>query len=264
MIIDANTHVTESGQWFHTAHDASIARLRGEIEQAGIDLALVVPLPNTIDPDRQHTLLKGEEKMYSAETFIPASFTSVAEAVSAFQQRFSHRPATFVKFHNRFGQYHPEDERFLAVIDANDQLENPHVVGVCGLLHDRHTAYAVDPVIYFFNLAQRMHRSKLIIMHGSGTHILRLAEACRYLHHVFIDLSMTLTKYKNTSIAQDIRWICQHYDRRVIWASDFPESPIVQSLLDFEDVVGELSEEKRANILGLNIAKLLNIQIKGA
>lgn len=264
MIIDANTHVTESGEWFHTAHDASIARLRKEIAQAGIDLAMVVPLPRTIDPDRQRELLQGEEKMHSAETFIPASFDSAAEAVSAFQQRFSNRPTTFVKFHNRFGQYHPEDERFMAVIDANDQLENPHVVGVCGLLHDRNTAYAVDPVIYFFNLARRMKRSKLIIMHGAGTHILRLAEACRDLHHVFIDLSMTLTKYKNTSIAQDIRWICQHYDRRVIWASDFPESSIVQSLLDFDDVVGELSEEKRANILGLNIAQLLNIHIKGA
>jgi len=262
MIIDANTHITESGQWFQTPYDASIERLRDEIQRAGIDLALVVPLPKTIDPQRQQELLREEQHMFSAETFIPASFDSPEEAVKAFREKFAQRPTTFVKFHNRFGEYHPEDERFFAVIEANDQLETPHVVGVCGLLHDRHTTHAVDPVIYFFNLAKRMKHSKLIVMHGAGTHILRLAEACRDLHHVYIDLSMTLTKYKNTSIAQDIRWICHHYDRRVIWASDFPESSILQALLDFEDVVGEISDEKRANILGLNIARLLNLEPK--
>jgi hypothetical protein len=73
MIIDANTHITESGQWFQTPHDASIERLRDEIQRAGIDLALVVPLPKTIDPQRQQELLREEQHMFSAETFIPAS-----------------------------------------------------------------------------------------------------------------------------------------------------------------------------------------------
>jgi len=74
-------------------------------------------------------------------------------------------------------------------------------------------------------------------------------------------LSMTLSKYKSTSVASDIRWLCHHYDRRVIWASDFPEVSILQALRDFDEVVGEISPEKRANILGLNIAKLLDIAL---
>jgi predicted TIM-barrel fold metal-dependent hydrolase len=86
-----------------------------------------------------------------------------------------------------------------------------------------------------------------------------MAEMCRDLHHVHIDLSMTLSKYKNTSVANDIKWLCHHYDRRMIWASDFPEVSILQALHDFDEVVGPIAPEKRANILGLNIAKLLDI-----
>jgi len=83
---------------------------------------------------------------------------------------------------------------------------------------------------------------------------------CRDLHHVYFDLSMTLSKYKNTSVADDIKWLCHHYDRRMIWASDFPEVSIAQALRDFDEVVGPIAPEKRANILGGNIANLLELQ----
>jgi predicted TIM-barrel fold metal-dependent hydrolase len=136
------------------------------------------------------------------------------------------------------------------------------VIGVCGLLHDRHTRQAIDPAVYFFDLAQSMRNSHLIVMHGGGTRILQIAEMCRDLHHVHIDLSMTLSKYKSTSVAGDIRWLCQHYDRRIIWASDFPEVSVLQALNDFHFVVGDIEAEKKQNILGLNMAKLLEIEIR--
>jgi predicted TIM-barrel fold metal-dependent hydrolase len=104
-----------------------------------------------------------------------------------------------------------------------------------------------------------LRNTSLLIMHGGGTRILQMAEMCRDLHHVHIDLSMTLSKYKNTSVANDIKWLCHHYDRRMIWESDFPEVSILQALHDFDEVVGPIAPEKRANILGLNIAKLLDI-----
>jgi predicted TIM-barrel fold metal-dependent hydrolase len=72
---------------------------------------------------------------------------------------------------------------------------------------------------------------------------------------------MTLSKYKQTSVASDIRWLCHHYDRRMIWASDFPEVSIRQALIDFDEVVGPIAQEKRDNILGGNIVKLLDIAL---
>jgi predicted TIM-barrel fold metal-dependent hydrolase len=261
MIIDANVHITADGKWFTTPHDASLQRLRNCIEEAGIHAAVAVPLPGTIGNQEQAELIANDQKIIHACTFNPALYDNPVAAQSAFRGEFGDGKKRFVKFHNRFGKYHAADERFYAVVRANDELEVPMVIGVCGLLHDRNTPGATDPAVYFFNLAQTMHNSNLIIMHGGGTRILQMAEMCRDLHHVFIDLSMTLSKYKETSVAGDIRWLCHHYDRRIIWASDFPEVSIKQALNDFDEVVGPMAPEKRANILGLNIAKLLDIAI---
>lgn len=261
MIIDANVHITSDGKWFTTPHDASLQRLRICIEEAGIHAAVAVPLPGTIGNEEQAELIANDTKIIHACTFNPALYDSPESAQSAFRKEFGDGKKRFVKFHNRFGKYHAADERFYAVIRANDELDVPMVIGVCGLLHDRNTPGAIDPAVYFFNLAQTMRNSNLIIMHGGGTRILQIAEMCRDLHHVFIDLSMTLSKYKETSVASDIRWLCHHYDRRIIWASDFPEVSILQALQDFDEVVGALAPERRANILGLNIAKLLDIAV---
>lgn len=261
MIIDANVHITAHGGWFNTPHDASLTRLRACIEEARIDAAIAVPLPGTIGNDEQRQLIAGEKRIIHACTFNPAAHSTVEEAVRAYQLEFGDGHKRFVKFHNRFGKYHPNDERFFAVMKANDQLEVPMVVGVCGLIHDRYTAEAVDPTTYFFNLAQSLTRTTLLIMHGGGTRILQMAEFCRDLHHVYFDLSMTLSKYKQTSVAGDIRWLCHHYDRRMIWASDFPEVSIRQALIDFDEVVGPIAQEKRDNILGGNIVKLLDIAL---
>lgn len=259
MIIDANVHITLDGSWFHTPHDASLARLKKCIEEAGIDAAIAVPLPGTIGNHEQQQLIAGEPHIIHACTFNPAQYESSEAAAAAYRTEFGDGVKRFVKFHNRFGKYHPEDERFMAIVKANDELDTPMVIGVCGLLHDRNTPSAIDPLAYFFNLAQSMRNSSLIIMHGGGTRILQMAEMCRDLHHVYLDLSMTLSKYKGTGVAADIKWLCAHYDRRMIWASDFPEVSILQALRDFHEVVGELPAEKTANILGGNMQRLLGL-----
>jgi predicted TIM-barrel fold metal-dependent hydrolase len=261
MIIDANVHITPDGKWFTTPHDASVERLRACIEEAGIDAAIAVPLPGTVGNAEQEKLIASDKKIIHACTFNPALFDTPATAAAAFRSEFGDGKKRFVKFHNRFGKYAADDERFFAVMKANDEMPVPMVIGVCGLLHDRNTPSAVDPVLYFFNLAQMLSRTNLLIMHGGGTRILQMAEMCRDLHHVYIDLSMTLSKYKNTSVADDIKWLCHHYDRRMIWASDFPEVSIRQALIDFDEVVGPIAQEKRDNILGGNIVKLLDIAL---
>jgi len=259
MIIDANVHFTAHGGWFHTPHDASLARLKKCVKEAGVDAAIAVPLPGTIGNDEQRNLIAHEPQIIHACTFNPAEFQNTTDAAAAFLNEFGDGQKRFVKFHNRFGKYHPEDERFLAVVKANDDMEVPMVIGVCGLLHDRNTPSAIDPIAYFFNLAQTMRKSSLVVMHGGGTRILQMAEMCRDLHHVYFDLSMTLSKYKGTGVAADIKWLCAHYDRRMIWGSDFPEVSILDALNDFREVVGDLSAEKSANILGGNIQRLLGL-----
>ena len=262
MIIDANVHVSPDGRWFHTQHLASLERLIEEIQSSAINKAIVVPLPGVITNEQQRHLPAAQHPdLIHAYTFNPALYQDSATAVKAFQEEFSHLKTSFIKFHNRFGKYHPEDERFLAVMKANNEAAHPHVIGVCGLLHDRHTPSAISTEKYFFDLGKKFDATTILIMHGGGTRILQIAELCRDLHNVFFDLSMTLTKYAETSVAADIKWLCKHYDRRMIWASDFPEISPKIALDTFDMVCKDLDTDKRKNILGLNIAALLNIPL---
>jgi predicted TIM-barrel fold metal-dependent hydrolase len=259
MIIDSNTHITRDGKWFHTDHDASLARLSSDVSSSGIDAAIVLPLPGTISNQEQDEMLRGHKKLISCASFNPALYSSPFAAGDAFRKEFSARKKTIVKFHHRFGKYHPEDARFYEVLRVNESLSVPMVIAVCGLLHDRNIRSAVSTPVYFFNLAQQFSRTSFMIMHGGGTQILQVAEICRDLQQVHFDLSMTLSKYRNTSVSMDIAWLCAHYDRRMIWGSDFPETSPAQALIDFHETVGLISEEKKMNILGRNLARILDI-----
>ncbi|MBX7051881.1 MAG: amidohydrolase family protein [Flavobacteriales bacterium] len=259
MILDSNTHITRDGKWFHTIHDASLERLIHDVKLSGIDGAIVLPLPGTISNSEQHAMLQDQQQLISCSAFNPALYSSPYSAGEAFRKEFSNQKSTIVKFHHRFGKYHPHDERFMEVLRVNETLDTPMIIAVCGLLHDRNIREAVYMPGYFFNLAQRFFRTQILIMHGGGTQIMQVAEICRDLHHVFFDLSMTLSKYRNTSVSQDIAWLCAHYDRRMLWGSDFPETSPQQALEDFYATVGNIAEEKKKNILGDNIARLLGL-----
>lgn len=262
MIIDANVHVSADGKWFHTPHDATLEKLIQEIASCAVDKAIVVPLPGVITNEQQRLLpAANHPDLIHAYTFNPALFENPKAAVEGFKREFSQLKKSFIKFHNRFGKYPPNDERFMAVMQANNAATTPHVIGVCGLLHDRNTPAAVSTEQYFFDLGKNFPETTLLIMHGGGTRILQIAELCRDLHNVFFDLSMTLTKYSETSVASDIRWLCKHYDRRMIWASDFPEISPKIALETFDTVCMQLDTDKRKNILGLNIAALLDIHL---
>lgn len=258
MIIDANTHPTPHGKWFQTALDASAETLVADMKQCGVNAALVVPICNTLSTqEAKQAASEFPSRLVAAYTFNPADYTSPEKAIAEFNSTIAKYPFGMIKFHNRLGKYHPNDERFLAVLKANDQLQKPHVVGVCGLLNDRSVEHAIDPAIYFFGLAQQIKNTKLIIMHGGGSDLMRIVETCRDLHHVFFDLSMTISRYRGSSVEADIKWLCQRFDRRLIWGSDFPETLPSVALRDMLEVAGDIALEKMNNILGNNILSLL-------
>ncbi len=94
-------------------------------------------------------------------------------------------------------------------------------------------------------------------MHGTGAWIFKTAEMVRDLGNVYIDLSFTLSKYKNSSVGMDIKWLCNNFDRRLIWGSDFPEFGIKEALNDFYEISQNISSKKTENILGKNLLEIL-------
>jgi predicted TIM-barrel fold metal-dependent hydrolase len=258
MIIDANTHVTVSGSWFATDLDASVSRLLKSLDASGADKAMLVPLPGILtNAECRDIVAASSGKLIGAYTFNPGQWSSPLEAQDEFIKEFENQPRALVKFHNRLGKYHPMDSRFIKVLEANEQLSNPMAIGICGIIHDRNVNPGLDTATYFYNLAQQFKSTTLVVMHGGGPEILRIADMCRELHHLYLDLSLTVSRFRKSSVEADIRWLCQQFDRRLIWGSDFPEYEIGKSLDDIREIASGIEEEKLKNILGVNLLNIL-------
>ena len=259
MIIDSNTHPTTSGIWFNSTIDASLSRLLSEMQVSGIDRSVIVPLPGSMTNDEVRNMVAGcPESCINAYTFNPALYSTSSIAQSEFESSFSGLPRSIVKFHNRFGGYQPDDERFMTILKVNNSLKCPMVVAICGFLHNRNSSKHIDTAGYFFDLALKFPSTQFIIMHGGGCQILRIAEQCRDLQNVYIDLSYTLSRYRNSSVENDIRWLCEHFDKRLLWGSDFPEISVQRAWNDIIDLTSHISIEKRNRITGLNLLGILN------
>ena len=77
-----------------------------------------------------------------------------------------------------------------------------------------------------------------------------MAEAIRDCPNAFLDISFTLQRYRSSSIAADLRYLLNSFDRRVVFGSDFPEVSIGTALESFREIADGISPEKCANVLG--------------
>jgi predicted TIM-barrel fold metal-dependent hydrolase len=260
MIVDANAHISESGCWFQTDKAATIESLLESMQKAKIDKSVLLPLPGVINNEVVRSIEeKYPDQIIGGGVFNPALYNGPFCAVSAYYQEIIETKTKIVKFHNRLSGFGMEDERFLEVLKYNNNTKNPIPVAICGFFHGQTVSKSVVPPSYIFDLAQIITKTSLIILHGSGTWLLKTAEMVRSLKNVHLDLSFTVSQYKGTSIDSDIKWLCNNFDRRIIWGSDTPEFSQAIALKDFLDAVGNLNSNKLDNILGNNILSILSL-----
>ena len=152
-----------------------------------------------------------------------------------------------VKVHPRFGgpAFSSDEFRQLAACSASSQT----VLFVCTypfgparsrlgdhILDDLEQALADNPGL------------RLVLLHGGGPDLLRYAEFARANPaEVLIDLSLTLMKYRGSSIDLDIAFLVEMFDQRISFGSDYPwytPEEVAQRVAYF---VKDTSQEKAAN-----------------
>lgn len=260
MIIDANVHITPNGKWFESYHDASVENLLLEMKSANVTKSILVPFDGFIDDDFILDICeKYPDNFIPASSFNPANYDNVSEAQVAFIQKYQENTATakIVKFHNRLHKYDIEDQRFLSVLDINNQFKKPKIIFLCGLFFSKNTDVIKSPPVFIHQLSKKLNNTSIVIMHCGGSWCLPISEAVRDLPNVYMDLSYTLSTYKQSSVWLDLKHLVTNFDKRLIWGSDFPEINIQQALNDFFELTEHLSLEKKENILFRNITHLL-------
>lgn len=97
---------------------------------------------------------------------------------------------------------------------------------------------------------------KIVLAHGGVTSIMEYSLWVRHNKNILLDLSFTLQKYNNSSLALDLNYLAEHMDERICFGSDLPDI----KTNDFEESLGffsKISEPKKENIYTKNIKKFL-------
>jgi predicted TIM-barrel fold metal-dependent hydrolase len=102
---------------------------------------------------------------------------------------------------------------------------------------------------------------KLVLLHGGGVRLLEFAEFVRFNENVLLDLSLTIMKYKGSSLDMDIKFLLDNFDRRICLGSDHPEYSISDVLIRIDTLSDELklSKVKLDNIAYNNLNNLLGM-----
>jgi len=97
---------------------------------------------------------------------------------------------------------------------------------------------------------------KMVLAHGGVTSIMEYSLWVRHNKNMLLDLSFTLQKYNNSSLALDLNHLAENMDKRICFGSDLPDI----NRNDFEESLGffnKVDESKKENIYSENIKRFL-------
>src|SRR6202035_2946647 len=90
-----------------------------------------------------------------------------------------------------------------------------------------------------------------------GSQVLAVSEVVAAHPNLVLDLSFTLHRYAGSSVDDDLRFLLRTFDRRMIVASDFPESEPLATRDRVHQLCEGLDPAKPANVLSANLERLL-------
>jgi predicted TIM-barrel fold metal-dependent hydrolase len=258
VTIDSLVHVTSDGRWFQTNLDASTDTLMRQMDQAGVERAVVVPLAGYISNDFViSTCSRYPVRLIPGASFNPAVCPSPEQAVRHLREELKNRAYAVLKLHPRLHQYDPLDPRCLAVLAEISTWEDPPAIWMDTLLYFRGGVLRRPLVDSIHAIVSGHPALKFVLLHAGGSWVLQLAEAVRDCPNSFLDISFTLKRYYGSSLWADLRYLVQTFDRRLLFGSDFPEISIPDAVNLFKELTAGLNPDKAANVAGRNLEALL-------
>lgn len=261
MILDSLTHVTSDGKWFGTEFDASEAELLRQIDQSNTQRAVLVALAGHIENQFVLEVCKRHpERLIPCASFNPAAHADPGSARSAALAELGGREFKALKLHPRLNHYDPLDPRCLATLEEISTWKYPLPIWLDTLFYYRGGSLRKPLVDTIHEIVSRFSTLPFVLLHGGGSWILQVAEAIRDCPNAFLDISFTLHRYRSSSIATDVRYLVNTFDRRLVFGSDFPEVGIGSALGAFREIANGLPAEKCHNVLGINLSRILSLE----
>jgi predicted TIM-barrel fold metal-dependent hydrolase len=256
MIIDGLTHITKNRVWVYKNYDASLERLLREMSKAQVDKAVLVGNPPLNDNDFVLEVYhKYPNKFIPVAAFNPKGLNDkqIEMEISTFKQQ----GFMGIKIHPRFcglSLDSTEIDKVLKIAGKHDL-----VCFIC-TLHRPPSAPLKRPLYdVIHEICENNKKTRIVLVHGGYYELLPTSEIIRSYENVLLDLSLTLPRFAGSSIGQDIKFLFNTFEKRIVLGSDFPEytfSDIYKSLrlldISVEDFIG-------VGPFGENLMRFFNI-----
>ncbi len=256
-ILDAHVHLTPDGAWYGTGLDASEARLLREMDQAGVERALLVPAPGAggngfvAEVCRRHP-----DRLAGLAMLDPEGGEGGEPLAERARRALEDLGAKGFKVHPRAQNLDPNDPRLAPLMETAAAWGVPVMfctyLGACQVPLQRLTPLCYD------QLAKRHPRTTIILAHAGVQRVLDAYFVAKANPNVYLEISHVLAYLQGTSAWQDLVWVCDKLDQRVIFGSDFPEVSLPAYTELVREALAARSSCDLAAVMGGNLARLVS------
>lgn len=251
MIFDSLTHATKDGIWFNTTYDCSFEKLTQELDKHNVDQAILSGLTTSGVNDFIINLAKTDDRLY------PVPMISKVDdfKLNAEVKRFVEHGVGAIKFHPRFAQSCLSSKLFKTCVELCRKYQL--TMFVCTVPYYDNGAKGLDFIKELHEIILNNQDIKFVLLHGGYNQLLNLAESVRGIENCIVDLSATIVRFKNASVGLDVKYLFEHFEKRLCIGTDFPE-------YDYDDVGEALehlglawSSAHDSGVLGGNLERFL-------
>jgi predicted TIM-barrel fold metal-dependent hydrolase len=255
LFFDSLTHASRRGEWLEdNRFDARLSRLLGEIEQVKPYRACLVNIAGYSDNEELRAIAAEHRELFVPIAGFDPSDHSAAESIEPELARLAEQNFAGIKLHPRLNDYDPLDPRCLQTI--NDAGRHGLVVFLDTLFRQR-TRVVDHPANIIDRIAYACADTKIVLLHGAAGAMLDIYETVRMRANLLLDTSFTLMRYAGSSLDADMRFVFKTLDQRATVGSDFPEYSLRDARQRVADLLRDLPETKRHNILHGNLERFL-------
>jgi predicted TIM-barrel fold metal-dependent hydrolase len=255
---DSLSHPTLSGSWNGRPVDASFAALSAALTAAGYSRGCAVGLAGR--EGYQHAAFIRECRKHPALVPVAGIAPKAAADIAAELDEIRELGFRGIKLHPRFARIGYGDPRIAATFAAAAARDLP--VFLCTYHQAAVDHYPTDdPLRGVIEALKAAPAAKVVLLHGGTVDLMRWAQFARHQPNILVDISFTIMRYRGSSVDLDIRWLFDGLQHRTCFGVDHPDYDHLAVRQRFDELSSGASPEARRNVAGLNLARLLKIEL---
>ena len=250
-VVDAHVHVSSDGGWFCTDVNASLDRLREEMEAGPVSSCVILPVNSCISNDAAARLGEEDARLIP---FGELRLSDGKEAKESFREIVD-LGLKGVKVNPKFGNPDLNADGFRGTFEAIAERGLPLVIDgfpSYERVAERNFPYDIG------RLAKTHPRLNVILAHAGGSRAMDVLLLMKAFPNIYVDISYSLVYYDGSPVIHDLQFLLRKVGaERIIYGSDFPEMEMNDYFRRCDGFLSFLTAEEKEMVYSSNILSLI-------